>query len=565
MQDQNDRSEVAILFMLVAVFLYSAFPLVGVFGTVKVSGFVFAGIGHLLSAIVSILGASALAKMLKSYNFSDLLRDIWSDKRALSQAVQSGVVNYFSHAFLFASFVHISKATASIVYEVWPIIALVFLALFHPKKSKEKRKNYFEPRDLLLSFAAFVGLAIIIMDPAHISTSVQSGLSFVFSDDGKIGLLYAVLSALFMAYSVALGRNTRLFVEDQYGTCVTSSDQVNRALIASSATKIFGAVAFLVSLPFLDETAAQLGSVDLETLSWAVLNGVVIVTLGSLSYREALARSNRAELTIMWYLTPVLALLWLWVAGVEDITITVGVGATLIISANALLQMRADTSPAFIGVFLSVAITGAVVIFSTPLILDDYFTGGTLIDLLALPVGFIGILGGFLLERVSSLHSDSLRHAMALVDYTKSKLPETDLNETIRSTETRHRLPDEIQNHARDLLVAESPIIKAGELLVMWTLSSFCIVTIVLFRANSVVGDALALVVVPSLIYILMHISFDGRIQLRTVLSKANLGVKHSSISRQNIWSLIIIGLVAATLIFLSLIKHLDQNLAVPL
>ncbi|OUD09628.1 hypothetical protein BVC71_07255 [Marivivens niveibacter] len=557
MEPTKSGGNIAIAFMLIAVLLYSLFPLVGVFGTVKVSGFVFAGMGHCLSAAVSIGGTVWLTRRRKGYNLKSLSKSLLGDRRVLFQAVQSGVINYLSHACLFASFVYISKATASIVYEIWPIIALFFLAVTHPQWSKGTRWAALDRRIWFLSFAAFVGLVIIVIDASQLKVDPMDPFRFILSREGKIGLTLAALSAIFMAYSVALGRNIRLYVEEQYGGCEATVDQINRALLASAATKVFGAVGFVLTIPFLPNAVHELANLEAETLGWAVLNGVVIVTLGSLSYREALARSAQVELTIMWYLTPVIALLWLWLAGVETLTITVGVGATLIVSANALLQMRSDTTPAFIGVFLSVAITGALVTLSDPFTTVVLFEDFNLIDLVALPVGFIGILGGFLLQRLSDLQSQSHLNAMALVDYAQRKDPNVDVDTVCDMIKGRASLPEELQHHARELMVAEAPVIRAGELLVMWSLSAFCILMIVLFRADNIVGDTLAITVVPSLTYILLHLTFDARTDLRSVVMKVLCGADHLANVRQSVWSLVIIGVVGMTLVALNLLKHI--------
>lgn len=557
MEQKKAGEGVAIAFMLIAVLLYSLFPLVGVFGTVNVSGFVFAGVGHCLSAVVSIAGTMWLTRRGNRYSLISLMKSLLGDRRVLIHAVQSGVINYLSHACLFASFVYISKASASIVYEVWPIIALFTLAVTHPHQSKTTRWVTLDRRIWFLSFAAFVGLVIIVIDASQLKFDWTDPFGFIPSRDGKIGLTLAALSAIFMAYSVALGRNIRLYVEERYGDCEATLDQLNRALLASAATKIFGMVGFVLTIPFLPSAVQEITNLGVETIGWAVLNGVVIVTLGSLSYREALARSDQVELTIMWYLTPVIALLWLGSAGVETLTITVGVGAILIVSANALLQMRSDTTPAFIGVFLSVAIAGAVVTLSDPFTSVVLLEQFSLIDLVALPVGFIGILGGFLLQRLSDLQSQSHLNAMALVDYAQCKNPNVDAEAVCDMIKHRASLPDHLQHHARELMVAQAPVIRAGELLVMWTLSAFCIVMIVLFRVDNIVGDILAITVVPSLTYILLHLTFDARTDLKSVVMKVLCGADHLANVRQSVWSLVIIGVVGVALVALNLIKHL--------
>ena len=75
--------QLPVLFMLISIFLYSLFPLVGVFGTGEISGFAFAGLSHMLSAAVSLLGALMLSGTSTEYGFRRLFHDLREDRSAL--------------------------------------------------------------------------------------------------------------------------------------------------------------------------------------------------------------------------------------------------------------------------------------------------------------------------------------------------------------------------------------------------------------------------------------------------------------------------------------------------
>ena len=332
-----------LLFMLTSVFLYSLFPLVGMFGTHNLSGFAFAGLSHLLSALVSVAGAVWLSRHVDGYRLASLVHEFRKDRVALRQAIASGVVNYLSHAFLFVSFAYISKASATVLFEAWPVLAVFFLVALARNPPNTSEKNVREPigaRVYILSVVAFVGLLVIMSGDLQSMGGTEGFAEIINSSDVQIGLLLAVLSAVFMAYSVALGRNTRVFVEQRFGDCKGGLAELNRALVASAATKIFGALGFVLTIPFVPEILPSMTAMGVESWSLVILNGVVIVTIGSLTYREALARTDRVELAILWYTTPVFALLWLWLIGGESLTIEAWVGAFLIISANALLHLN---------------------------------------------------------------------------------------------------------------------------------------------------------------------------------------------------------------------------------
>lgn len=352
-----------VLFMLTSIFLYSLFPLVGMFGTNDLSGFAFAGLSHFLSALVSVAGAVWLSRHLGGYSLKSLVHEFRQDRIALRQAIASGAVNYLSHAFLFVSFAYISKASATVMFEAWPVLAVFFLVALARNNSnttEKKSKKPIESRVYFLSAVAFLGLIVIMSGDLKSMDGTAGFAEVINSRDVQIGIVLAILSAVFMAYSVALGRNTRVFVEERFGYCDGGLSELNRALIASAATKVFGALGFVLTIPFVSGMLPSMAAMGAESWGLVVFNGVVIVTIGSLTYREALARTNRAELAILWYTTPVFALLWLWLIGGENLTAEAGVGALLIISANALLHFRAYTTPVLVGVFL---IAGSVFAF----------------------------------------------------------------------------------------------------------------------------------------------------------------------------------------------------------
>ena len=548
-----------VAFMLVSILLYSLFPLVGVFGTVEVSGFAFAGLGHVLSAAVSIAGAVYLSRGGECYNLHALVRDFRADRVALREAVLSGVVNYLSHAFLFVSFAYISKASATVVFEAWPVLAVFFLVAFARDFTGQGRKRRTEPigaRVYFLSLVAFLGLIVIMAGDLRTQDGATGWAELLQSRDAQIGVTLAVLSAVFMAWSVALGRNTRLFVEHRYGHCRGTAAELNRALIASAATKVFGALGFALTIPFVPGIVSGIAGMGAETWGWVIVNGVVIVTIGSLTYREALARTDRMEIAILWYTTPVFALMWLWLAGVEALTITVGVGALLIVSANALLHMRADTSPAFVGVFLSVGVTGVIVTMTSPMALEGFVGDASLLDLVALPVGFIGILAGFLLQRISALHAEARHSALRLIDHVAAQGRRVEVAGVLAMIEARQDLPEAVQVHARRLRLGRIPIIRPGELLVMWTLGTFAVVCITLFRAESVIGDALAVLTSASLVYIVLHLSFDARIRPEQVIDTMLRKEYDAALSRQNAAALVVIGVVSLAILVLSHLGH---------
>lgn len=542
-----------LFYMMVAVILYSAFPLVGVYGTVVVSGFVFAGVAHILSAAISFGGAAWLAPADTKVSIVDVARLLWEDGIALRDAIISGVVNYLSHAFLFVAFAYSSKLVATIVYEFWPVLSLFCLVyLSREFKGENVPKPPAKPtaRVYFLSLVAFSGLLVIMLAGGipHLDPEiyVQGGGTEL------VGLTLAFFSCLFMALSVVYSRNTRLFIETKYDKCDTGRKQLHRALLASAATKIFGVISFLITVPFLPEGLGPLWGADGQTWFWMVVNGVVIVTLGSLAYREALARTNRIEITILWYTTPVFALGWFWLAGIEEITAIILLGTILIVSANALLNMRADTSPAFIGMFMSISITGLIVTLTDPFPLAGMTQGATLLDLVALPVGLIGILGGFLLQRISQQRAIAEYDCLTLIDHVSHPDAACKVKKVSDMIADPKAQAETLQKPLRRLRLARNSIIRPGELLVMWVLGVFSIVCITIFRTDSIIGTSLAVLTNASISYIVLHLSFDSRVDTDRVITTLSDAQHGQDLHKQNLLALTVIMLVCLGILVLS-------------
>lgn len=551
-----------VFFMLVSVMLYSMFPLVGVYGTVAVSGFVFAGVAHILSAAVSFGGAASIAAPDSDYRISRVALLFWQDKTALRHAVIAGVINYLSHAFLFVAFAFNSKLVATMIYEFWPVLSLfclVFLSRKFETDGVRKDPEKLGGRVYFLSLVAFLGLLVIMF--AGGLPDVQGSTIQFFGSIVWVGIILAAFSTVFMALSVVYSRNTRLFVEQHYKDCTTIKKQVHRALLASAATKIFGVLTFFVTLPFVPDGFLSLLRADLETWGWMFVNGVLIVTLGSLAYREALARTARVEITILWYTTPVFALLWFWLAGIESISPVILLGAVLIVSANALLNMKADTSPAFVGMFLSVSLTGLVVTLTEPMMLDGMTQGASLLDLVALPVGLIGILGGFLLQRISQQQAIAQYDCLHLIDHVAAQKQERSAAVVLELINSPANQPEELQKPIRRLRLTQSSVIRPGELLVMWVLGVFSILCITLFRTDSIIGTSLAVLTNASISYIVLHLSFDSRVKPEQVIATLANEKYGQDLHRQNIMSLVVIMLVCVSILFLDLpgLQHLGQ------
>lgn len=79
------------------------------------------------------------------------------------------------------------------------------------------------------------------------------------------------------------------------------------------------------------------------------------------------------------------------------------------------------------------------------------------------------------------------------------------------------------------------------------------------------IGDALAVMTSASLVYIVLHLSFDARVHLKQVVETMLRKEYDTELKMQNIWSMIVIVVVSVAILVISYFGHLDTATPSPL
>jgi drug/metabolite transporter (DMT)-like permease len=74
-----------------------------------------------------------------------------------------------------------------------------------------------------------------------------------------------------------------------------------------------------------------------EGLILSAFTGIIIFNVGSMLMRVALLRATSPTINMLYYIAPVLAVLWLYFLGMGEITPTIIVGGALVIASNVLV------------------------------------------------------------------------------------------------------------------------------------------------------------------------------------------------------------------------------------
>ncbi|KPP85038.1 MAG: EamA-like transporter family [Rhodobacteraceae bacterium HLUCCA08] len=477
--------------MGISILAYSLFPLVGALGVSGLHPFLFAGASHVV-AFATFLAILALRRggMAQARRALGLFR---TDRRVRFSALADGILNLASHFLLFAAFAHTSESAATILFESWPLFGmLATVVLMRDLFGAVQR------RSLMLGAVAFLGLALVVWSGRDPQAASGGG--------AMIGTALALAAALTMALSVAAIVRLRLALGEQ-------ADLDNVPFLPNLLSKGCASLAFLVAMALWPDRAAQAAFVTPPAL-WVLFNGVVIVSVGSLAYQEALALGRRTEVILMWYLTPLLAVVWLAAFGISPITETLILGALFIIAANLLLNTEADQSPAYLAVFFAVSVTGTLLHFLPPQALGDYLPGTGLVELVSLPVSIFGILTGFTLSRqfgrrqeregliaqlLPALDAEARRHLQALVGQERQSM--ADRSYAALFARAGGRDPG-VDMALRTLRLKVTRAVSHGELLVLWSLAGLTMVALVAFRPAGFAGDLIAVLTVSSLVYL---------------------------------------------------------------
>lgn len=255
----------------------------------------------------------------------------------------------------------VETAISAVIFELWPIFLII--ALSRQRQTVERLGSTGHDssplRDLRdreqFVLVALGGIGLVFM----LGSQVEELRSFadLLSLQGLLGIALAlvasVASALSVAGSIAFGRIAWAVASERL---VESQDRPGRwrsddlAVTKRTATEfiwlwfsLLGVVVgwgltVLVTLCLAVATAGTLGNFASVSLGHAILYGSL--TAGSMVFvRIGNIRSSQPEMNAVFFVAPVLALLWLLILGVHltrfDLFI---VGATLILAINILLQ-----------------------------------------------------------------------------------------------------------------------------------------------------------------------------------------------------------------------------------
>ena len=385
----------AIALMLLSAFLYSLVPVWVGFGNAGASPFFFTAIAH-LAAIPMILFYVHRNSGWDFFNWKTVKAMFGYQPRNRIFLVYLFLLGICTTSYAFFSMAskHLEYSNLPIVaaiYEAWP--TLVILAfLVWPVLGRNSRG--FGMGDWLSLFIALLGLGFVISAREAVSLlSLISNLSF----DEWGGIILAFISSLLATGIVVL---TLAHGQSLSDAIFQSNPNKNQTINCTMLIVIFMHISgFLIS--------AALGLVAREAMTGAgdslfALGMGVTIGFGAISFRVASIQSENPGITALSFLTPLFALGILLLLGWFDISEWsyasirwdyLFMGATAILSANILLNLRADVRTGYRSLVLCLWVFGAF----------RYLYGGLpwpwYYESIAVVTGILAIAVGFRSER----------------------------------------------------------------------------------------------------------------------------------------------------------------------
>ena len=308
------------LSMAASVLIWSLYPLAATIGLKTMTSaqmimvvYFFSGFGALILAAhylwigKKFSSAMTIAKTLPSNAYLTIL--------------VSGIAGVLCHASFIIALGMANKGGVSLIYESWPIIAVVATPFMMRKEWKEVNL-----REFIVSLIALAGVAIIILSDKEVSFGSENTPSEETDFFSLAGYILAFAGAYLCAiHVVTKGVFSEYFkgIHDDFGTTFIS-EAVSRML--SLIFMLGGFALFSQHMSFVD-------------INWipAFFIGFVVFVVGGALYTYSLLNATSPTVHILYYFVPVFAVVWLWAGRETEVNAGLFIGGAIVLACNIYL------------------------------------------------------------------------------------------------------------------------------------------------------------------------------------------------------------------------------------
>ena len=252
-------------------------------------------------------------------------------RNAYLTIVISGIAGVLCHGFFILSLTMAHKGGVSLLYESWPVIAVVATPFLMQKTWKDVSLKEF-----IVSIVSLIGVGIIILSDSGLGFGEKGAQALYEQTDYKA--LAGYILAFAGGYMCAVLVVTKAAYSERFSNL---HDDIGTTFISEICSRTISMVLMLVIFLFLKE------DLDFETIHWGAsfYIGFVVFVVGGALYTYGLLKSDRPTIHIIYYFVPVLAVIWLWLAGETTINMYLFIGGGLVVLSNIYLALESRRTP----------------------------------------------------------------------------------------------------------------------------------------------------------------------------------------------------------------------------
>jgi len=312
----------ALLSMSLSVLIWSLYPLAVTLGLDTMTSMQMIFVVYLFSGFGALfLGAHYLWQSGTLSHAIQIQKNL--PRRAYFPIIISGLAGILCHTFFIIALGMADKGGVSLLYESWPIIAVVATPLMMRKRWKEVSLVEF-----VVSIIALIGVAIIILSDDSIDFGLNN--SKILTAETDYTSLIGYILAFSGAYMCAILVVTKGVYAENFKEM---NDDMGATIISEVFSRGISMILMLIAFFFFKE------QLSFEAINWPATFyvGFVVFVVGGALYTYSLLRSDTPTLHIMYYFVPVFAVVWLWVANETTINFGLFIGGGIIVACNIYL------------------------------------------------------------------------------------------------------------------------------------------------------------------------------------------------------------------------------------
>ncbi len=275
--------------------------------------YIFSGLGALILTLHYLWIGKNLSRAI------DIAKNL--PQNAYLTILVSGIAGVMCHAAFIIALTMANKGGVSLIYESWPIIAVVATPFMMKRQWKEVNL-----REFMVSLVALMGVAIIILSDKAVSLGLEDHTVKETDYYSLGGYILAFAGAYLCAiHVVTKGVFSEYFKE--------MNDDFGSTFISEAISRMLSLVFMVAGLSFFSHNVSF---IDINWFSTFFIGFIVFVVGGAL-YTYSLLNAKSPTVHILYYFVPVFAVVWLWVMREAEINAGLFIGGAIVLACNVYL------------------------------------------------------------------------------------------------------------------------------------------------------------------------------------------------------------------------------------